>query len=124
MQAAEVHDVGAQGTDLGNQGAEVFLAPGQALFQHRLDAALGQLRSGGVGQAFAVGVLVVDHRDFLALEHVDDVVAGDDALLVVTPAHTEHGAQAAFGHLWVGGAWGDGDDARFVVNLRRRDGVG
>ena len=37
-----------------------------------------------VGKAFAVGVLVVDDRDFLALEHVDNVIAGDDALLVVT----------------------------------------
>ena len=124
VQAAEIHDVSTGGADLGDQGAEVFLATGQAFFQHRLDAALGQLGSGGVGQAFAVGVLVVDDRDFLALEHVDDVVASDDALLVVTPAHAEHGAQAAFGHLWVGGAWGDGDDAGFVIHLGGRDGVG
>ena len=124
VQAAEVDHVGTGGADLGNHGAEVFLATGQAFVQHRLHAAFFQLRLGGVGQALAVGVLVVQHRDFLALEHIDNVVAGHDALLVVTAAHAEHGAQAAFGHLRVGGAWGDGDNAGFVIHLGGRDGVG
>ncbi|MNS38269.1 hypothetical protein D3C72_705140 [compost metagenome] len=122
VQTTEVDDVSAGAADLGHDGAEVFLATGQAFIQHRRYAALDQLSLGGIRQALAVGVLVVQHDNFLALEHVDDVVAGHDALLVVTPAHTEHGAQATLGHSRVGGAWSDGDDARFVVDLGGRDG--
>ena len=61
--------------------------------------------------------------DFLALEYIDDVVAGHDALLVVATAHAEHGREPSLGHLRVGRAWGDGDHASFVVDLRGRDGV-
>ncbi|MCY1303780.1 hypothetical protein D9M68_747770 [compost metagenome] len=124
MQAAEVDDLGAGGADLGDQRVEVFLATGQAFVQDFLHAALGQLRLGGVGQALTVGVLVVDDGDLGGLEFVDDVVAGDDALLVVTAAHAEHAGEAALGHHGVGGAGGDGDDAGFVVDLGRRDGGG
>ena len=67
-----------------------FFTPGQAFFQDGFHAALGQLCTGGIGQTFTVGVLVVDDRYFLALEHVDNVVACNDALLVISTAHTEH----------------------------------
>ncbi|MNR17431.1 hypothetical protein D3C85_1340900 [compost metagenome] len=66
----------------------------------------------------------MDDGDLGGLERVDDVVAGDDALLVVTAAHAEHAGEAALGHCGVGGAGGDGDDARFVVDLGRRNGGG
>ncbi|MNN83825.1 hypothetical protein D3C81_2009140 [compost metagenome] len=91
MQPTEVDNVGANGADLGNQSAEVFLTARQAFLHHRLDTALGQLRRRSICQAFAVGVFVIDYRDFFALEHVDNIVTGNDALLVVTSAHAEHG---------------------------------
>ena len=90
MQAAEVDDLGTGGADLGDQRVEVLLAASQALVENLFHAELVQLRPGGVRQALAVGVLVMDHRDLLGLEHVDDIVAGDHALLVVAAAHAEH----------------------------------
>ncbi|MCY1455203.1 hypothetical protein D9M71_723200 [compost metagenome] len=72
----------------------------------------------------AVSVLVVQHRDFLALDHVDDVVARYDTLLVVAPAHAEHGVQATLGDFRVGRAGSDGDDTGFVIHLRSGDSVG
>ncbi|MNZ36768.1 hypothetical protein D3C78_541980 [compost metagenome] len=117
MQPTEVDDVGTRSADLGDHGAEVLLATGQTFIQHRGYATLGQLGFGCIRQALTVSVLVMQHHDFLALEHVDDVVASDDALLVVTSAHTEHGGQAALGNLRVGRAWGDSNDPGFVIDL-------
>ena len=122
MQAAEVDDLGTGGADLGDQRVEVLLAAGQALVENLFHAELVQLRPGGVRQALAVGVLVMDHRDLLGLEHVDDIVAGDHALLVVAAAHAEHPGESALGDLRVGGTGGDGDDPGLVVDLGCGDG--
>lgn len=81
-------------------------AASQALVENLFHAELVQLRPGGVRQALAVGVLVMDHRDLLGLEHVDDIVAGDHALLVVAAAHAEHPGESALGDLRVGGTGG------------------
>ncbi|MND98794.1 hypothetical protein D3C80_911590 [compost metagenome] len=124
VQAAEVDHVGTGATDLGHHGAEVLLATGQAFIQHGLDAAFFQLRLGGVSQALAVSVLVVQDCDFLALDHIDDVVTGHNALLVIAPAHAEHAAQAALGNFRVGRTGSDGNDAGFVIHLGSGDGIG
>ncbi|MNJ15992.1 hypothetical protein D3C77_102480 [compost metagenome] len=124
MQPTEVDDVGTRSADLGDHGAEVLLATGQTFIQHRGYATLGQLGLGCIRQALTVSVLVMQHHDFLALEHVDDVVASDDALLVVTPAHAEHTSEAALGNLWVGRTRGDRDDPGFVIHLGSGNGVG
>ena len=59
---------------------------------------------------------------FLPLKLVDDVVAGDRALLVVAAAGAEHVPQAALGDLRVGGGRRDHQDAVLLIDFRGRDG--
>ena len=57
-----------------------------ALEEHLFDALAIDRLLGFLGEALAVGGLVVDDGDLLALEVLEDVLAGDLALLIVAPA--------------------------------------
>jgi hypothetical protein len=99
----------------------VLLAGGDRLAQSRLDA-LGFHRLGHfVGQALAVGALVVDHRNLLALELLGEVGTGHLALLVITTGDGEDVLQAAIGDLRVG-RHGDHRDVGLDIDFGRRDG--
>ena len=73
VQAAPVDDVGAGCLDLGDERREVLLAGVDALVEDFLHAACVHRLLGLVGEALAVGRLVVDDGDLLALELVGDV---------------------------------------------------
>ena len=71
---------------------------------------------------FAVGGLVVDEGDLLALEMREDVVAGDFALLIVAAAGAEDVPHAALGDGRIGRGRRDLEDAVFLIDFGRRDG--
>ena len=80
---------------------------------------------GLVGDALAVGRLVVEHRDLGVLVVLDDVGADRRALHVVAAAGAEHRGVAlggrVVGQLDVGRGRGDLQDLGFLVDVRRRD---
>jgi hypothetical protein len=73
-----------------------------------------------VGEALAVGALVVDDGDLLALEVLGQVGAGHQALLVVATHDAEDVLQAALGDLRVG-RHRRHRDLRLVVDVGGRD---
>ena len=66
------------------------------------EAGLVERLLGFVGETLAVGGLVVEDGDVLALVVLDDVVGGNQALLVVAAADTRHVPQLALGEQRVG----------------------
>ena len=93
-----------------------------AFVEHVLEAALRHRAAGLVGEALAVGGLVVDDRDALALEALRDDRAGERALLVVAAADAEHVPHAALGDLRIGGGRRDHQHAVLLVDVGGRDG--
>src|ERR1700690_583928 len=78
-----------------------------AFVQNLLDAEFMHIVEGGVGEAFAVGGLVVDDRDLFALELVAREFGPDHALLIVAPAGAEGVPKLAVRDLGIGGGRGD-----------------
>src|SRR6185503_5519119 len=72
-----------------DQGGEVLIALIDRLVHDLLDAELVRGLLGLVGETFAVGGLVVDDRDILALVVIREILAGDRALRVVASADAE-----------------------------------
>src|SRR5262249_58570101 len=77
---------------------------------------------GFVGEALAVGGLVVNDRDLLVFEVLGDVFARDRALLVVAAAGAEDVPHVAFGDLGIGRGRRDRQHVVLLVDFRRRDG--
>ena len=122
VQAAPVDDFRAGCLDLRDNRRKVLLAEVDAVIQHFLDAGLvhGLLRL--VGEALAVGGLVMHDSDLLALQRGGDIGGGDSALLVVTAAGAELVPVAgAVGQLRVGCRRGDRQRAVFLVDIGGRD---
>ena len=118
MVAAEIGDVDVGGLQLGDERAIVLLAGREGLVHDLLQAGRIHRLLGLVGEAFAVGGLVVQDRDVLALELRRQILAGDAALLVVAAADAEHvGAGALVGQLRIGRGRRDLDDAFVRVDL-------
>ena len=119
--AAEIDQIDAGVLHLGDQRGEVLVARGDRLVHGLLDAARVQLLLELVGEALAVGRLVVDDRDLAADVVVDHVVAGEGALLVVATAHPEDVFEALLGQLRIGRGRRDLQDAFLVVDRGRGD---
>src|SRR5690606_25395631 len=86
-----------------------------------LHALVVQALLGFVGKALTVGGLVVQDGNFLALVLLHDVVAGDNALLVVTAADAEDILVATLGKLRVGRSRRDLQDVLFLVDVGSGD---
>src|SRR6185437_2157433 len=86
-----------------DDGVEILVALVVGLVHLLLYARLVERLPGLVGEALAVGALVVEDRDVLALEIFRDVGAGDRPLLVVTAADTRDVPELALGEQRVGG---------------------
>ena len=94
--AADVDDVDAGVLHLGDEGGVVLFTGGVGLVHRFGHAGRVERLAGLVGQAFAVGRLVVDDGDLLAGIVLGNEVAGDDALGVVTAANAVGVPLAAF----------------------------
>ena len=121
VQAAPHQIVGAGFLDLGDDRRIVLLAGVDAFVEHFLDAELVHVVERGVGEALAVGRLVVDDRDLLALEMVARVFGPQHALLVVAAAGAERVPQPAVGDLRDWSPRGDEQDAVLRVDVGGRD---
>ena len=119
--AADIDHVDLVGLHLRDQRIEVLVALRVGLVHLLLHAGLVQRLLHLVGQAFAVGRLVVKDGDVLALVGLGDVVAGDRALLVVAAADAERVPQVAFGEGRIGRGRRDLQHAAVGIGLRRRD---
>ena len=108
-----------------DQRGEVLVGVVVGLVHGRLDAALRQRLHGLVGDALAVGRLVVEDRDLGVLVVLDDVGPDRRALHVVAAAGAEHRGVAlggrVVGQLDVGRGRRDLQDLGFLVDVRRRD---
>ena len=88
----------------------------------RFLAAGGMQRLRGlVRQSFAVGGVVVQDRDLLALEVFGQIVAGDLALIVVAAADAERVPASFIGVFRIGRGGGDLQDAFLGIDLARGD---
>ena len=86
MVATEIDDIDAGCLELADERRIVLLARRISLVHRLADAETRKLLAGLVGQAFAVGRLVVKDGDILASEMVRQEGAGHGTLLVVAPA--------------------------------------
>ena len=122
VHAAEEHDVGLGGLELGDDGREIGGLVVGELVAHEVAAggldALFEL----VGHALAIGCAVVDHRDVLALEFLHGIAAQRAAQVHVVSHHAEGGLEALAGELGVGRRGRDLRDAGVAVDLGGRDG--
>ncbi len=120
--AADVQNVDLSLLELGNKRGEVLLACCIGLVHLLLHAALvGDCLVHLVGEAFAVGGLVVKDGDFAREVGVGEEVAGHQALLVVAPAGAEHVPDPAIGEFRIGRGRRDLQDALVGIALGRRD---
>src|SRR6266853_4745546 len=91
-------------------------------FEHLFGkAGLVERLLGLVGEAFAVGGLVVEDGDVLALVELRDVVGGDQALLIVTAADPRHVPELALGVQRIGGGRRNLQHIAVGIGFRRRN---
>src|SRR6185503_8232534 len=121
VHAAVEDHVGVLRLDLGEDRLEVGFLVGGALAAHHVHLVGLQRLLDLVGEALAVGGLVVDEGDLLRLQLVRDVRGDGRALLVVAAHGAEHGLHAALGELRVGGRARDHRDPGLAVDLRGGD---
>ena len=121
VQAAPVDDGDAGFLHLGDQRREVLVADVDAFVHDFRDAGGVHRLLGLVGEALAVGGLVVDDGDLGVLELLGEIGAGDRALLVVAAAGAERVPQAALGEVRVGRGRRDLEDAVLGIDFRGRD---
>ncbi|MNT32690.1 hypothetical protein D3C72_1685860 [compost metagenome] len=99
MITAEVDDIDVFGLQAGDDGAEILVARIETFVDDFGDAACVDRALEAVGEALAVGGLVVEDGDALVLEVLDDIGSGDLGLLVVTAAGAQHVPEAAGGQV-------------------------
>src|SRR5215207_484418 len=110
MIAADVYDVDIRALKLRYEGSVVLFARGIGFVDGFLAACGIQSLASFVSQAFAIGALVVEDGDDLAGESLGKIIAGHDALLVVTAADAENtGSRALIGEGRVSRSGGDLD---------------
>src|SRR5690606_36368094 len=120
--SAEIGEVHAGLAQPGDQRGEVLVAGGYAVEDRHLDAGLLQHVAHGSGDAFTVLLLVMDDRDLLRLDLLDDVLAGGRALQAVQTYGAEYQLVAAGGDVRAGGRRWVHEDARGAVGVGRRVG--
>ncbi|MNF70384.1 hypothetical protein D3C84_522930 [compost metagenome] len=121
MQTTEINHFRIGRTNLCSEGIEVLFSTSQSLVKHFLYTFFVELHLRCVGQALTVRVLVMNDHDSLGFKDIDDVVARDNALLVIAPAVAEHSRQPTFSDLGVGCRRTNADDPGVGINLVRRD---
>ena len=121
MIAADIDQIDVVALQARHDGVKILVALVVG-FEHLLgDAGLVERLLGLVGETFAVGGLVVEDGDVLALVVLDDVFGGDQALLVVAAADARHVPQLAFGEQRIGRGRRDLQHVAVGIGFRRRD---
>src|SRR5690606_6145138 len=116
--AAVVDEVGARTLELGDDGGIVAVARVDAFEHDDLDAGFLEFALDRAGDALAVGLLVVQHRDLRRLDLFNDELGGGGALLIVAPDGAEdHVVILAVGDGRRGGRGRHHDDAFVVVDV-------
>src|SRR4029077_18999003 len=87
-----------------HDGIKILVALVVGLIHLFGDAGLVERLLGLVGETLAVGGLVVEDGDVLALVVLGDVFGGDQALLIVAAADARHVPELALGEQRVGGS--------------------
>src|SRR5262245_187324 len=119
VEAAPIDEIGARLLDLGHKRRKVLLAGVHAFIKHFLYPAFVDRLLGFIGETFAICRLVVNDRDFLALEMFRDVFARHLPLLIVATADAEDVPHLALGYGGVGRGRSDLEYAVFLIDLRR-----
>src|SRR5262249_44859552 len=122
VETAPIDQVCARLLDLGHQCRKILVAGVDAFIKNFLHSTLVDRFLGFVCKTFAIGGLVVNDGDLLALEMLDDVFAGDLPLLVVAAANAEDVPHLAFGHRGVRRGGSDLENAVLLINFRPGDG--
>src|SRR5258705_4511504 len=121
MIAADIDEVDVVALQARNDGVKILVALLVGLEHLFRNAGLVERLLGFVGEAFAVGGLVVEDGDVLAFVILRNVFAGDQALLIVAAADARHVPELALGEQWVGGSRRDLQHVAVGIGFRRRD---
>ncbi len=121
MVTAHVHQVDVLALHARNDRGEVLVALVVGLEHLFGEAGLVERLLGLVGEALAVGGLVVEDRDVLALVEFRDVVGGDETLLIVAAADTRDVPELALGEQRIGRGRCDLQHVAVGIGFRRRD---
>ena len=121
MVAADENEVDVVALHARDDRGEVLVALVVGLEHLFGKAGLVERLLGFVGEALAVGGLVVEDGDVLALVVLHDVFGGDQALLIVTAADARDVPQLALGEQRIGRGWRDFQDIAVGIGFRRRD---
>ena len=136
MVAADIDQIDIVALQARHDGVKILVALVVG-FEHLLgEAGLVQRLLGLVGETLAVGGLVVEDGDVLALVVLRDVLGGDQALLIVAAADARHVPELALGeqrvgrgrrdlqHVAVGIGFGGRDRRRRAVMTRHERDLG
>ena len=121
MVAADIDQIDLFEFQARDDGVKILVALVVGLEHFFGEAHLVERLLGFVREALAVGGLVVENRDVLALVILRDVLGGDQALLVVAAADPRHIPELAFGEQRIGGRRRDLQHVAVGIGLRRRD---
>src|SRR6266436_1698244 len=121
MIAADIDEIDVIALQARYDGVEILVALVVGLEHLFGKARLVEGLLGFVGEALAVGGLVVEDGDVLAFVILRDVFGGDQALLIVAAADARHVPELALGEQRVGGSRRDLQYVAVGIGFRRRD---
>src|SRR3954469_8574034 len=121
MVAPDIDEIDVVALQPRDDRVEVLVALVVGLVHLLGDAGLVERLLGLVRKTLAVGGLVVEDGDILALVVLGDVLGGDQALLVVAAAYARHVPQSAIGELRIGGGGSNLEHVAVGIGFRRGD---
>src|SRR6266571_4110653 len=121
MIAADIDEVDVIALQARDDGVKILVALVVGLEHLFGKAGLVERLLGFVGEAFAVGGLVVEDGDVLAFVIFRNVFGGDQALLIVAAADARHVPELALGEQRIGGGRRDLQHVAVGIGFRRRD---
>src|ERR1700730_11752619 len=121
MITADIDEVDVVALQARDDGVKILIALVVGLEHLFGQAGLVERFLGFVGEAFAVGGLVVEDGDILAFVILRNVFGGDQALLIVAATDARHVPELALGEQRIGGSRRDLQHVAVGIGFRRRD---